>query len=217
MEVIKKLEYLEKKAPRKLSPINAITEIKKVERPPLRIFARRTIKSENTKTGKKEDKYDSIILTKPRKLADETLNASPVRVEIIITMRRLKSINSPMLKTLAEKTPNLDIGLVRVSFMVLELNSPLNISIVTNAVKRGSMVYTKKESTAIGNWRLPKTLNPRVEFIDVTAICPIIIAIIERIAAASIFFFFKSLSISLRIAALNPSISVHLANKIVFK
>ncbi len=57
--------------------------------------------------------------------------------EIIITKMRLKIIKAAAAKIFPKNTLNLDAGPVRVNFIVSSANSPANISIQINAVKRG--------------------------------------------------------------------------------
>jgi len=91
----------------------------------------------NTKIGKNADTYDNKILNM---LKDVPFTKSEAVIDKSIIKRRLAMIKLAIAKIFPKNTLNLEAGLVRVSLIVCSTNSPLNISIHTNAVNRGIKV-----------------------------------------------------------------------------
>ena len=114
--------------------------------------------------------YDKITFRLSIRLEDAGLNRNPASNERIMTNSRLAKMNKATFSTFAQNTPSLETGLVSVIFMVLDENSPLNISMTTKVAKRGRMVLEKSDRTTKGNSVLPTTLNPKPLLIAVTAI-----------------------------------------------
>lgn len=158
-----------------------------------------------------------IILTIPVNEIEERLKMRPKIVDRSITINRFASTNKAMAVIFAEYKLNLDTGRVRVIFMVLCENSDENKSIAINAVKSGNNVFASKVKTDMGKMLLSLRTPIPMLLIPIDINFPIAITAAEIISIINSFFFLYIFSNSFISAALNPSMFVNLAYKVVFK
>lgn len=197
--------------------IKSTIERKNTAEPLLNIFDKNTTIRAKVIMGKRVTKYEITILNIPINENEEKLHISPTIVDKIITAIRFTRTKKAIAVTLAENSLNLDTGLVRVIFMVLCENSPENKSIATSAVNSGSKVFDNTNRTDMGKTVLSlKTPTPTL--LTPTDISfPMAMTAIEITKITVSFFLLYIFSISLMSDALNPSIFVDLAYKVIFK